>query len=222
MTTMIHTEAPVRQPRLAGAKQRGASLFIALVTLAILTLAGLALVRSVNTGNLIAGNFAFKGASVNVADVGIEAALTYLNGTVALAPDSNLPAGCGAGECRYYARAQAEDANGIPTGGSVAGINWNHANLAATSVSGYGVRYVIDRLCNPDGAVGVTLGTSPTVATAAPVCYTTPIDPKSSKKGGIGPGVSPTGVEVFYRVTVRVSGPRDTVTMLQTILGRTN
>lgn len=217
--TTIHIGVPAEAPHIAWARgrQRGASLFIALVTLAILTIAGVALVRSVDTGNLIAGNFAFKNATVHAADVGIEAALTYLNGTVALTPDSNLPDGCSAGACRYYARAQAEGSDGIPTG-----IDWNHANLAPASVGGYSVRYVIDRLCNPSAGVSVALGTNPVVDAAAPLCYTTPVDPKSSKKGGIGPGVSSTAVEVFYRVTVRVTGPRDTVTMLQTILGRTN
>lgn len=219
MMTSIQVGMPAGPLYAASAwgRQRGASLFIALVTLVILSIAGVALVRSVDTGNLIAGNFAFKNATVHAADVGIEAALTYLNDTVALTPDGNLPDGCTAGACRYYARAQAEGAEGIPIG-----IDWNHANLASTSVGGYSVRYVIDRLCNPSAGVSVALGTNPVADAAAPLCYTTPMDPKSSKKGGIGPGVSSTAVEVFYRVTVRVTGPRDTVTMLQTILGRTN
>ena len=99
-----------------GLRQRGASLFIALVTLAILSLAGIALVRSVDTSNLIAGNFTFKEATVHAGDIGIETALNYINTTVAPGPDNNLPAGCADGECRYYARAHAEDAAGIPTG----------------------------------------------------------------------------------------------------------
>lgn len=197
------------------ARQRGASLFIALVALAIMMLAGLALVRSVDTSNLIAGNLTFKEAAVSASDTGIETAVAYLNATVGPAPDANLPAGCSAGTCKYYARVQNEDTQGIPSG-----INWSHANLAGTTVNGYTVQYIVERLCSQAGTI--TLGTSPTYNTAAPVCYTTPVDTKTSKKGGAGPSVSPTGVEIMYRLTVRVAGPRNTVTMLQTILGRTS
>ena len=61
-------EAPARGP------QKGVSLFISLVTLVIITLAGIALLRSVDTGALVAGNLAFKDATMQATSIGMEEA----------------------------------------------------------------------------------------------------------------------------------------------------
>ena len=62
-------------------KQRGVSLIIAMIALVAMTLAGLALIRSVDTSNVISGNLAFRQASLHATDVGVEAALAAL-GTI--------------------------------------------------------------------------------------------------------------------------------------------
>ena len=77
-------------------RQRGVSLFISLVTLVIITLAGIALLRSVDTGALVAGNLAFKDATMQATSVGMEEAATYLNNTVRTVPNANLPTNCAA------------------------------------------------------------------------------------------------------------------------------
>jgi Tfp pilus assembly protein PilX len=58
--------------------QSGVVLIIALIVLVAMTLAALALVRSVDTNNLIAGNMAFQQAAKHSADAGVEAAATWL------------------------------------------------------------------------------------------------------------------------------------------------
>jgi hypothetical protein len=57
-------------------RQRGSALFIALISLVTMTLAGIALVRSVDTINLISGNFSFRQAALHASDLGVEAAST--------------------------------------------------------------------------------------------------------------------------------------------------
>lgn len=72
-------------------KQRGVVLLIALIALVALTLAGIALVRSVDTGNVIAGNLAFKQAALQVSDTGTEAALTALTTITTTSLDADIP-----------------------------------------------------------------------------------------------------------------------------------
>ena len=66
------------QPSRRG-RQRGVVLIIALIALVIMTLAALAMIRSVDTSNLIAGNMAFQQAATHSGDSGIEAAITWLS-----------------------------------------------------------------------------------------------------------------------------------------------
>ena len=59
-------------------RERGVVLFVALIVLIIMTLAGLALLRQMTTGVSIAGNIAFKENATSVADRGAEVAMQYL------------------------------------------------------------------------------------------------------------------------------------------------
>ena len=59
---------------LSGARrQRGTMLVISLIVLVAMTLAGVAMMRSVDTSAIVAGNIAFKQSSLNAADGGIQA-----------------------------------------------------------------------------------------------------------------------------------------------------
>ncbi|MDH4293583.1 MAG: hypothetical protein OEV84_05785, partial [Betaproteobacteria bacterium] len=59
-------------------KQQGVVLFIALIVLIAMSLAGVALWRSIGTGVLIAGNIAMQRGAVTSSDVGIENARAWL------------------------------------------------------------------------------------------------------------------------------------------------
>ena len=61
-------------------QQRGVVLFLALIALVIMSLAAVALIRSVDTNTLIAGNLSFKQAATTSADAGTEAAIAMLIG----------------------------------------------------------------------------------------------------------------------------------------------
>jgi len=181
-------------------KQGGAALFIALIALISMTLAGIALVRSVDTSNLIAGNLAFRQAAFHASDVGVETAVDALATIVTTSLDANWPSGCAAGACKYYPTMQTTDSRGVPTN-----IVWSTVPSSVVNTD-YQVRYVIDRLC---------WGTTP-VTDVAGKCYSATPTGGGSKKNN---APSFTGATtVYYRVTVQVSGPRNTTSMIQAII----
>lgn len=208
------------------AKQRGASLFIALIALVLMTIAGFSLMRSVDTGNVIAGNMAFREVTVHASDLGIEAAADYINATVAPSPDANLPSGCTVaalatstrGTCRYSARELPlhADEDGLPY------VDWTSASIPETTTNGVTYQYVVDRLCNPDTSVTVDTGQAAKYLQTMDVCTTSVLDPGGSASGGSAySGGAPSKITpIHYRVTVRTRGPRNTVSFVQALLLR--
>lgn len=180
-------------------KQGGVSLVIALIAMVAMMLAGLALIRAVDTSNVISGNLAFREAALHATDVGVETALTTLGTIVTTSLDAKYPSGCASGACNYYPTKQAVNSVGIPTA-----IDW--ALVPGTTVdASYTMQYVIDRLC--DGPAPVTDVTAK--------CMHTVDSSVGSKKAG---AVSFTSAnQVYYRTTVRVVGPRNTVSIVQVL-----
>src|SRR5438874_8191186 len=68
--------APVR--RGTRGTQRGVVLYVALIVLVVMALVGIAMMRGSGTGISIAGNLSMKENATNVADIGTEAARTWL------------------------------------------------------------------------------------------------------------------------------------------------
>ncbi len=139
-----------------GNKQRGVVLFFTLIALLAMSLAAVALIRSVDTSTLIAGNLAFKQSATNAGDTGTEAAVAWLANTEAAFLGTNVlndmahpfnttgglnPSNLNAG---YYSNA---DPTVSLTDGT--GILWNDADSSPEIVSSTGnkVRYVIQRMC---------------------------------------------------------------------------
>ena len=58
--------------------QRGVVLLITLIILVAMTLAGIGMMRSVDTGNIIAGNMAFRQATLNASEAGVATGFTAL------------------------------------------------------------------------------------------------------------------------------------------------
>lgn len=201
-----------RTPR----KQTGVVLFIALIVLVAMTLAGIALVRSVDTGNVVAGNIAFRQAAVQEADLGIDAALASL-ATTPLTSNSGV----------YYATRQPLATNGVP-----AALNSMKPNdaIGAGDVypanGGYGpagnrVRFLIERMCDMVPGVGAGSPTPP--ATAADVktyCITySPTGEVGGSQNALNINLGAVAADnVYYRASIRVDGPRNTVSMIQAML----
>lgn len=185
-----------RGSRATAQGQRGVILLVALIMLVAMTLAGIALVRSMDTANLIAGNFGFRQGAVQASDAGVEAALAALPNIAATSLDTNIAN-------KYYATMQALDSKGVPVG-----VDFNNAYSA--TVGDYTSQYVIERLCT--GTLPVTDIQANCVA-----------DPSASGLGGTNKagGIQFTSsTMVYYRVTIRVIGPRNTTTFVQAILGQ--
>ena len=202
-------------------RQSGVALIMVLIMLAAMAIAGVALVRVVDSANVISGNFAFRQATLNIADLGIEAAaakLAEMEGKKKTSPavfESPYPAGC-TNDCVYYP-VRSSDAqvksNGLPKVGNVdekktQEISWIGSDVdvvAAGGPSGYSIRYVIDRQC-----------TRAPVVDALAECLTDTPQSGASKKSGAS--VFTPASSTYYRITVQVTGPRKTQSHVQVIL----
>jgi Tfp pilus assembly protein PilX len=193
------------------ARQQGVVLVIALIVLIAMTLAGIALMRSVDTSNLIAGNLAFQQAATHSADAGVEDAVKWLETADAADNGSALQAS----DSTHGYAANGSDPSNNPSSGQSWDAFWN-ATLAARKVdlnggdqdgAGNRVSYVIDRMCAYTGAE--TAGAS---CAASPVVTTATGNNESTEVSLNAPSV------VYYRITVRVAGPRNTVSYVQAMI----
>jgi type IV pilus assembly protein PilX len=196
-----------RHPRFVFAsKQRGVVLLIAFIILVALTLSAVALMRSVDTTNLIAGNMSFNQSAVHAGERSTELAVNNWLQLHLAATDVTLHADhYDVGDKNGY-RAVRED--------PAAGVSWDtfwNATLKTQAVegaqdsAGNTVSYVIHRLCDAVGPPHkVNCSKPPTGGTGG-----------SFSAGGPSPIASS---QVYYRITTRIAGPRNTVAYIQTIV----
>lgn len=116
-------------------RQRGVALVTALVVLVVMILGGIALARSVDTGNLVAGNVTFRQSSLHVADLGVEAAVSRLQ---TLMNQKKLDVASD-----NYSPTYADDAPVPPT-----------ANAVTSAATDSTARFLIERLCSPTNCLG--------------------------------------------------------------------
>ena len=199
-------------------RQRGVVLFIALIVMVAMSLAAIALIRSVDTTNAIIGNLAFRMASILPANASIEQAASALFsdadiGDIVHIPDKtrDLPAE------NYFAcrlkeplcAGSPEDARGVPAllqKSSTASVlpKQFDANETATAAINTHVTYLIERMC-------LHTGTADTGN-----CDLVP--PKGNPGDTLGDVNLGGGSVPFYRVTVRVDGPKNTASFVQAML----
>jgi hypothetical protein len=199
----------VRIPR----RQRGVVLMVALIVLVALTLAGLSMIRSTDTGVVIAGNLSFRQAAAQTLDAGVEAAIAGLPADIPLSgnQDGN----------RYFPFLLG-DGNGDGLPDLPAGQTWRgEGNPAAAyavvnpgGLAGYTVRYVVERMCFTKVGPPILDDIS-----ATDRCN---LEPKvtgfqSAKLGSADVGQFQ---KLHYQVTVKVEGPRNTETFAQVVLSR--
>jgi Tfp pilus assembly protein PilX len=192
------------------ARQHGVVLIVAIIVLIAMTLAGIALMRSVDTTNLVAGNLAFQQAATHAADRGIENAITYLenNRTGNFLDSDHSDRGYFANG-NDPARSPDRTTNPIQTWDAYwTGNLVNHAYPMGEVMDKYKVSYVIDRMCNLAGAKtgGAGCVSSPVVSVAT----------GNAEEGGEIQLNAPS--VVYYRITARVTGPRNTVSYVQAVV----
>jgi type IV pilus assembly protein PilX len=189
-------------------RQHGVVMFIALIVMVALSLAAIALVRSVDTTNAIVGNLSFRIASILPANLGVEKAAAALFqdsdiGNAIRIPDRNADY---AAENYFASRQLLEDSRGIPRTLQKKALYPFAVLTANDSTSGQPteIRYVIERMCTQPGA--------PTVGT----CELLP--PKFNPGGTENEEKFGFDGSPFYRVTIRVDGPQNTASFLQATL----
>jgi type IV pilus assembly protein PilX len=190
--------------------QRGAVLFIALIVLVAMSLAGLAMMRGVDTGAMIANNLAFKSGATMAADSGIEAARNWLTTTSSDLLQGDKPAVTNGGG--YFSTWQEGLDFTKGDGDNTNDFDWSTNSVAlAADAAGNQVSYVIHRMCNAPG--------DPASTTCIRVTSTTGSTASSSKgAAAFGTMAISTPGQTFYRITVRVIGPRNTVSYVQAVV----
>jgi Tfp pilus assembly protein PilX len=242
-------------------KQRGVVLFFTLIALVVMSLAAVALIRSVDTSTMIAGNMAFKQAGTSSGDAGIEAAIAWLktaNTTMVTAgldvyknvnhvfnkdggaggfTDANGVACClntgyhsnVAPDCSNPALPCAEPilANRLnltaadATNGTR--VNWDNTDsaLVGTDSSGNTIRYVIQRMVRTANTMPNLTGVEGPTQTGG--LFNNAAISTSGQQVLAAPESCPTcpttaGMTALLRITAKVTGPKNTVSYIQTIV----
>jgi type IV pilus assembly protein PilX len=208
------TSQPPRFLSGAPQKQAGVVLMIALIMLVAMTLAGIALVRSVDTTNIIAGNLAFKQSATNSGDIGTEAALVWLS-TAAVATDKTVLWNTIA-NAKFYSPFRADPGPNVTWDaywkGTLDPGGFVEPAVPVADQAGNTVQYTIHRLCSATGGPTV-------VGTGCARAQASGVDTQSDKGGEVSLPLDATS-PVYYRITTRIAGPRNTVSYVQSIVSR--
>ncbi|MFS0758472.1 hypothetical protein ABC383_27765 [Noviherbaspirillum sp. 1P10PC] len=205
------------QPR----NQHGIALAIAMIVLVIMTMGTLAMVRSIDAGNLVAGNLSFKQGATAAGDIGAEAAIAWLEARIGSAELYQDAAASG-----YYATSMdALDMSGGANDPTAARVDWDFNGCqgapAASCITpsppidagnGNTVSTVIHRLCaqplDPNGtqnSCANALQSGDASAKRGELKY------GDDKRFGGQPAE-------YYRITARVKGPKNTVSLIETVV----
>mgnify|MGYP003575523658 CR=1 FL=1 len=186
-----------------GTRQRGVVLIFCLIVLVVLLTGGVAVIRSTNSALFSAGNLAFKRDLLNQGEQAVSFVMGQFQGMGSLATSASTQSDNSA--LNYKANQLPTNAQGIPTAmlgsdaafGTVGAIS-NDLTGATPDIK---IRYLIDRLCSSAGAP------------SSNNCVQAQSAPTGGTAGTGGPAVTTASV---YRLTVRISGPRDTQVFMQT------
>ncbi len=181
--------------------QRGYMLLLVLVALVAMMISGIALVRSIDTNQLVAGNLASRNSTVHSADLAVQQAVNWIQANATngvLFADSTANG--------YYAEEQEP--------------NWTHPNVwsvcttttgatpcyTANDGAGNQVSWLIHRMCSIAGAPGT------------PNQFCSSLNGTASSAGNSysSDAIIFTGLpKNFYRISIQVTGPRNTTTLTQ-------
>jgi type IV pilus assembly protein PilX len=192
--------------------QTGVILLYGLLALAIMLIGAAAMVRSMNTSLLGAGNIGFKRDLTNQAERGAADALARLQ-TGALA--TVIVRESHSTNNNYSATILPTNAQGLPTAlfsdaaFAAVGIGSNDISVPEQAIT---LRWVIDRLCTATGTADAsrcTMANDPAPVGGSGSDLINAIDTTTGGAGALQR-------RVIYRLSVRVTGPRSTQAFFQT------
>jgi hypothetical protein len=189
--------------------------FIALIVLVAMMLAGIATLRSSGSAILTAANLAFRQGATVSGDLGTESGLKWL---VTMGP---VPLEARDPTKGYYASYNDLEPP-LPAGATFNPITWGESNwedaakaiqvnAGAADAAGNRVSYVIHRMCSLAGSIA---GTG---APAGQECVTLSDPGKGGPKEAGTKALTGTS-QVYYRITARIEGPKNTVSYVQTMV----
>jgi Tfp pilus assembly protein PilX len=176
----------------ASPRRRGNAILLVMVLLAVMTAGALTMARIAEVGTLAGGNVASSDAAMQASEVGLNTAFAAVRG---LADDNVARAGW------YWPVSQAVDGAGIPA------VAWDAAPTVA--VGQFTVAYTVERMCN----------VTPVTDTLRQ-CLVRQMPQTESNRDGAEKPDPPSSRQ--FRVTVRVTGPKDTQVWTQSLVTRGN
>ena len=199
-------------------RQRGVVLFLALVCLLAIMLAAVALVRSVDTSALIAGNLVLQQSATRSGDGGAEVAISWLtttqsnNTTLNVLLDTNHPFNKDSASAGYYSGAT----NLAFDSATLTGLTWSSSNSApgSTDASGNTTRYIIQRMCQTANVAVKDAGCLFSSATVDNNGQNVSLPQDICS----GPGCPAAGQAAQMRITTKTTGPKNTLSYVQTFV----
>ncbi|MBR7781145.1 pilus assembly PilX family protein [Undibacterium luofuense] len=187
--------------------QSGISMFFALIILVIISISMVALVRMTDINAIIAGNLAFRESATSGGDRGIEVAIRWLrasdNGATGLDPWQSTahPLNTDRAANGYYSSMDLQK--------NLTSMSWDNTNSvdAGKDAAANQIRYVIQRMCRSPNQV---LSDSNCLFSDSAEDNDGHNVINATQAGAVKNGKSP-----VYRITVKVSGPRNTISYVQ-------
>lgn len=221
-----------RHSTLNDADQSGIVLFFALLALAVMSIASVALIRSVDTNALLSGNLVFRQSANTTTNVALEGITETIAKSVSLTASTANHSTLG-----YYANCSQFDTQPdvqACDGNRLTMVTWDGSNSALVPTQtdgndeirngvdrqGNQIRYVVERMCNYTQA---ELDAGNAVSDASRCMMA------SSPSNGQKCSHNANNRELFrqcvtssdsplYRVTLRITGPKNTVTYMQSFI----
>lgn len=204
-------------------REQGFTLFIALTMLALMTIIGVALVRAVDTTNEVADNIGFVQSTLISTESGLEAATQWLVNNSNLLSDGNREdegyyvtdvdraTALAGGQVDYTGSATPGDSNDDVDWEGVGNGIHKAKKLPGLDGAGNQVAYIIHRLCDSGGSPGTPGIGCARMETASSL---------GGSKSGISYGstVLKGRTRIYYRITVRAKGPRNTASYTQSTI----
>ena len=185
--------------------ERGIVVFVALIAVVLLSLAAVGLMRSVHTSTLVVGNLAFRQSAQVLTAAAVEKAIFDMfppSAVIADLTNHNTAR-------NYFATVQPnQDRSGVPFALQAPANYPGGAQIITDGPSGNTARYIVERMCDDD-AIGK--------AAAPNDCEMIPPKQSNAKETQLRKGIALPKIP-FYRVTVRVDGPGNSVAYSQAMI----
>jgi type IV pilus assembly protein PilX len=212
-----HTRPRIQLP----ARQRGVVLLFSLIALGIMLIASVALVRSFQSSLFNAGNIAFKRDLQNQSDRALQAAMAPFAASGSGLGTTTIRSNNGK-DFNYSATILPTNNQGIPNAFQLSDSSFDALPYAKQSndITPPGlndsvkIRYLVDRLCSTVGDEK-TLGSSICVIGSDLTLDGIGSTEQNNAAFDVGGKKGATPQAVVYRLTIRVTGPRNTQSFFQ-------